>query len=121
MTNYFPTLRSEVPAERMLIESATSNFLKDFCNIFPKQKITPYLHAVCFHLPDQVDLVGNINYFSAQGLEKLNDLTTSEYFVTTNKSNKDYLFISQILHRDLRISYKTNKNYWDNALVGYRS
>lgn len=68
---------------------------------------------MCYHLPDQVDLIGNINYFSAQGLEKLNDLTTTEYFLATNKSYKNHSFIMQMLQRDLRLSYNTNKSYWD--------
>lgn len=76
---------------------------------------------MCYHLPDQVDLIGNINYFSAQGLEKRNDLTTTEYFLTTNKSNKNFHFIMQMLQRDLRQSSNTNKSYWDAALADYNS
>jgi hypothetical protein len=68
-----------------------------------------------------IEKFGNINYFSAQGLEKLNDLTTNEFFLATNKAKKDNLFIMQILQRDLRNSYKTNKKFWNCALVGYRS
>jgi len=113
--------RSEEVSERLLIRGVTTKFLNDFCAIYQKKKITPYLHAVCHHLPDMIEKFGNINYFSAQGLEKLNDLTTNEFFLATNKAKKDNLFIMQILQRDLRISYKTNKKFWNCALVGYRS
>jgi len=99
----------------------TANFLNDFVKIFPKKKITPYFHLFCHHLHEIHAKVGHLNYFSAQGLEKLNDLTTNEYFLATNKSIKDNTFIIQILQRDMRISYMNNKAYWDSALVDYRA
>jgi len=43
---------------------------------------------------------GHLNYFSAQGLEKLNDFSTSDFFRSTNK-NKE--FIKQILNKDYRM------------------
>jgi len=106
-------------SERLLVRGITTNFLRDFCSIYPKKKITPYLHAVWHHLPDMIEKFGNINYLSAQGIEKLNDLTTNEFFLATNKAKKDNIFIMQILQKDMKISYKSNIKYWESALVGY--
>ena len=59
-----------------------------------------------FHIPELYRKYGPLNYFSGQGLEKLNDMTTSQYFKSTNKKVG---FTKQILERDYRMyEYETN-------------
>ena len=41
-----------------------------------------------------MQLHGDVNLFYEQGLEKLNDLTTSQFYRSTNKTN----FITQLLN-----------------------
>ena len=60
---------------------------------------------MCLHLPEAYENFGN--FFSAQGLEKLNDLSTYQYFSSTNKSIKngtDNTFIKQMLEKDFRMA-----------------
>ena len=52
-----------------------------------------------FHIPELYAKYGPLNYFSGQGLEKLNDMTTTQYFRNTNKID----FTKQILEREYRM------------------
>jgi len=51
-----------------------------------------------------VFICGNLSYWSNEGLEKLNDLTTHDFFSMTNKSKT---FIKQMLEKDVRLSDST--------------
>lgn len=82
------------------IRSESKKFLDIFVSIYLKSKITPYIHLLCHHMADLYEQYGPLNYFSAQGLEKLNDLTTIQFNRSTNK-HKD--FARQLLEQDFRI------------------
>ena len=59
-----------------------------------------------FYIPDLYIKYGPLNYFSGQGIEKLNDFTTTQFFRCTNKKAN---FIKQILERDHRMfDYESN-------------
>ncbi|RNA25354.1 hypothetical protein BpHYR1_016150 [Brachionus plicatilis] len=81
-----------------LSPKSTQGKTKEWLELFKKSHITAYIHAFCSHLHQFQRLNGYINLFNLQGLEKLNDETTSEYFKATNKKT-----IDQLLHRRLRI------------------
>ena len=56
------------------------------------KNVTPYMHVLVAHLPKLMKDHGNIRMFSQQGLEKLNDDITKDYFKSTNhKSGEDSL------------------------------
>jgi hypothetical protein len=65
--------------------SLCKEFLDLFLSIYQTSKITPYIHMLAFHIPELYAKYGPLNCFSRQGLEKLNDMTTSQYFKNTNK------------------------------------
>ena len=44
----------------------------------------PYMHALCSHVPEFLALYGNIEYFTQQGMEKYNDITSKNFFRSTN-------------------------------------
>ena len=91
------------------IEHKCTILLEKFLFIFNEKEITPYLHVTFFHLAEQYRaLSGQINRFSTEGLEKLNDLTTSHFFRSTNKKETGTHFIEQILERDQRIEMYYN-------------
>lgn len=94
------TLHSEKKVSSKSFNDSVTKWLKDFKQIFGEQEITPYIHMFGVHLPFFYDRFVNLNYFSAQGLEKLNDMSTFQYFKSTNKK-KNYL--EQILNKDCRI------------------
>jgi hypothetical protein len=47
--------------------------------------ITPYIHEFVFHIPEFLRLYKDVNIFNTEGLEKLNDFTTEDYFKSTNR------------------------------------
>ena len=89
------------------VKDLTSKWLELFLDTFHSSKVTPYIHIFCAHLHEFQYLYGNVNLFNQQGLEKLNDLTTIDYFRSTNKSEKSLI---QILKKRTRIaSYEMKK------------
>ena len=65
--------------------------------------VTPYAHAFVFHLPEFLRNVQDINQFNMQGLEKLNDLATKYYHMSTNRHKGEYLY--QIIAKRNRIEF----------------
>ena len=83
------------------IKILTSQWMENFLATFHCNKVTPYIHIFCSHLHEFQELYGNVNLFNQQGLEKLNDLTTIDFFRSSNKSKGSLL---QILKKRTRIS-----------------
>ncbi len=84
------------------IEDRTKEISRLFSRVYALQKITPYIHFLFYHLHESYSKFGNLNYYSAQGLEKLNDQSTYQFFGSTNKSKS---FIKQMLEKDIRIGF----------------
>ncbi len=117
-------LRSNQDYTPEFLENRTKEFHHLFTTTYHLSKMTPYLHFFCFHLHDSYNNVGNLEYFSSQGLEKLNDLSTYQFFGGTNKHKN---FIKQILEKDFRMLFldekfgedysKTNRKNIHKALI----
>jgi len=117
-------LRSNQDYTPEFLENRTKEFHHLFTTTYHFSKMTPYLHFFCFHLHDSYKNVGNLEYFSSQGLEKLNDLSTYQFFGGTNKHKN---FIKQILEKDFRMLFldekfgedysKTNRKNIHKALI----
>lgn len=60
------------------------------------------MHAFVSHLHEFVHLYKDINAFNCQGLEKLNDLSTGQYFKGTNKQDTA---LHQMLKKRNRMEY----------------
>ena len=69
---------------------------------------TPYMHLFVVHTADLIERLGSIHLFNAQGLEKLNDLTTTEYYKGTNH-RKGVESLTQIMRRSNRRLYRAHK------------
>ena len=80
---------------------------KLFLSVYESKHITPYIHIFITHLGQFVQQHKDVNSFNMQGLEKLNDLTTKQYFQATNKREKE--FLKQILNKRNRIEYLSSK------------
>ena len=57
----------------------------------PSKHVTPYMHALVAHLHEFLQIHGAIVPFTQQGLEKLNDVFTQQYFQSTNHREYDAL------------------------------
>ena len=78
-----------------------------FLRVYESKHVTPYIHIFITHLSQFVEQHKDVNSFNMQGLEKLNDLTTKQYFQATNKKEKE--FLKQILNKRNRIEYLSSK------------
>jgi len=83
------------------LELRTKSWLLLYQACFFKDTITPYMHVFSHHLFEFVEIHGNIKKFNLQGLEKLNDKTTQQYFKATDKLRYE----KQILEKRNRIEY----------------
>ena len=100
------------------IKNQTMDWLKLFLEVYNSTNITPYIHQFVYHLHefDQIyghDLV-NINSFSLQGMEKKNDLVTSQFYQGSNRHQKNNRkktedFLSQLLKKNNRLDYLSTK------------
>ena len=66
-------------------------FLDLFLSLYQTKHVTPYMHALTWHVPEFIELYGKISIFTQQGLEKLNDKTTKNFFRSTNQRGLDSL------------------------------
>jgi len=86
------------------IKTDIDEFMIEFEKIFIRERgSTPYIHILTCHVGEIIENF-NITDFSQQGLEKLNDFSTKEYYLSTNKKETLYSNpIIQMLFRKLRI------------------
>ena len=97
----YNTLRSHDPLKDERLDDFKENiddWLKNFLSVYQTKNVTPYIHLLACHIPEFLKRYGTIAPFSQQGVEKLNDLITQDYFKSTN-------------HRDalLQIMLKLNR------------
>ena len=77
-----------------------------FTSIYQTKNVTPYIHVLITH-------IGTIVSFSQQGLKKLNDKVTQDYFWSTNhrdgEAQKQLLLkLNQL--EEMTVVKKTNKD-----------
>ena len=95
----------QVKLEPRQVKKRTNDWLILYMSIYNKVTITPYMHAFVAHLHEFVHLYKDINIFNCQGIEKLNDMSTLQFFKGTNK--KETAFHQMIKKRN-RIEYLSN-------------
>lgn len=62
-----------------------------FLSVYQTKHVTPYIHLLVSHVPEFLEIYRTISQFSQQGLEKLNDDITKDYFRSTNHRDPDAL------------------------------
>ena len=60
------------------------DWLKLFIQLYQTKNVTPYIHTLSSHVHEFLYLYGSLAPFSQQGLEKLNDDITKDYYRSTN-------------------------------------
>ena len=58
------------------------------------------MHAFVNHLHEMIEIHGDVSLWTMQGLEKLNDILSKEYFMATNKHAG---VLNQMIHRRNRL------------------
>lgn len=85
------------------IKVLTAAYLDSYLELYHCGSITPYLHCFVSHLHEFRKSYGDFNLFNQQGIEKLNDLTSQQYYRSTNGSHKDYL--NQLMKKRNRMDH----------------
>ena len=73
------------------LQDDVNNWITIFTSIYLTKHVTPYMHILVSHIPQFIPLYGSLACFSQQGLEKLNDEITKDYFRSTNQCNTESL------------------------------
>ena len=60
------------------------DWMKLFLSLYQTKHVTPYMHALAQHVPEAVALHGRLSLFNQQGLEKLNQNQTKDFYRSTN-------------------------------------
>jgi hypothetical protein len=67
------------------IKTKTTAFTDNYIKLYGSN-LTPYMHCFVSHLHEFREIHGDFNIYNQQGLEKLNDRTTTDYFRSTNRT-----------------------------------
>jgi len=67
--------------------------------------ITPYIHTLAFHVPEFLEKFHDVNIFNVQGLEKLNDFTTQNFHLSTNRKLSNMKYLKQLFDKQNRIDF----------------
>ena len=90
------------------VQIGTTDWLNEFLQVYQRSAVTPYIHIFVAHAHEIIQLYGDINKFTCQGIEKLNDLETMYYFRSNNKQKNTDLI--ELLQKRNRIEF----NYYSN-------
>ena len=55
-------------------------WLENYLELYPAKDVTPYMHALHSHIPEFLSLYNNLGYYTQQGMEKYNDMTSKIFF-----------------------------------------
>ena len=91
------------------LKEELKNWLEDFLDICEKEngdrKIAPYDHIFTSHVEEMLKMYGNLNIFSTQNLEKLNEFCKTYYHSCTNKHSKNKSYLRQLLTKRIRVEF----------------
>lgn len=66
--------------EIMAFEEMSRKWVDRFTKVYPAKHVTPYIHAMCNNVGQFMKVHGGILPFTQQGMEKMNDIITKQYF-----------------------------------------
>ena len=92
-------------------------WFSNFVYIYQIKDVTPYIHALFFHVPEFLIMHNNLNYFNQQGLEKYNDISSKHYFRASNHRGVESL--KQIFFKKNRLQLLEAAGY-EGIKNGYR-
>ena len=102
-----------------MLQQMTKEFMQHFFSVYDNNIATPYMHIFVANIHEFKKIHSIINAFNCQGLEKLNDLTTSQFFRATNKKTiktnesiplDDRIWLRQILELRSRMDTQILKS-----------
>ena len=101
MELYLITSKPCTDIQKSSFGSKASSWLEAFLDIYQTKNVTPYIHTMVQHVPQFLELYGSIVPFTQQGLEKFNDITTKDYFRSSNHRKEEAL--RQVVYKKNRV------------------
>ena len=115
------------------VSEKSEELIEFFCSLggtrvgYNKFQVTPYMHALSYHVPVLIKNHKTFKQFTGQGVEKNSDDAKKNFFQKSNKwdAAKDALQLEvqqQALHhceREKR-KYEKQNNHWDSGIVESR-
>ena len=95
---YCKIKKNELTYEEVRLK--TLKWLTAFLSCYQRTNVTPYIHVFASHLCDFVKEYGDVNLFTCQGIEKLNNHLTTYFHQGTNKKETT---LKQLLEKRNRI------------------
>lgn len=80
-----------------------TSWLELYLTVYPAKHVTPYMHALYAHVPEFLSLYNNLEYFTQQGMEKYNDITSKNFFRSSN--HRGVSALEQIFLKKNRVQY----------------
>lgn len=80
-----------------------TSWLELFLTVYQAKDVTPYMHALYAHVPEFLQLYTNLEYFTQQGMEKYNDVTSKNFFRSSN--HRGVSALQQIFYKKSRVQY----------------
>lgn len=107
----------------------TFTSLGSLCQGYQKERVTPYMHIMAYHVPRLMMLHKGIRKFSGQGVEKKNDDCRRIHLQKSNKwdASKDVLLVLKrqehlsTFERTPRQYKKRKAAYWENDIKEKRA
>lgn len=81
------------------------SWLKLFLKVYFSIHITPYMHILVYHLSEFIKLHKNIDLFTCQGMEKLNDILTISYHRSNNKHFRKKKYLEILIKKRTRLEF----------------
>ena len=78
---------------------------RDFIGVYQTKNVTPYIHALMNHVGQFMRIHGGILAFTQQGLEKLNDVITKNFFRSSCHREEA---LKQLIEKQNRIEHLTD-------------
>ena len=78
-------------------------WLENYLKVYQAKDVTPYIHALYAHVPEFLSLYTNLEYFTQQGMEKYNDITSKNFFRSSN--HRGVSALEQIFLKKSRVQY----------------
>lgn len=85
------------------IKTNIKMWMNKFLTVYQTKDVTPYMHAFSAHVPEFLSLYGNIEQFTQQGMEKYNDITSKNFFRSTN--HQGISAIRQLFFKRKRVQF----------------
>ena len=73
------------------LQRNSKSWFEHFLKVYQAKDVTPYMHALCYHVPEFLSLYQNIAYYTQQCLEKYNNRASKDFFRSKNHKGVDAL------------------------------